>query len=639
MNLKHLFFCILLLNIYSSLDAQAPGEQIFDNSKVHEIRFEFIQSDYWQQMVDNYENNADPFDDKPYLMGNVTIDGELVDSVGMRFKGFTSYVYDRPKKPIKIDFNEFVPGTRFDGLRKLNLNNGTGDPGLQRDVVCYDLLNANDVDASRTSFARVYFNDTYWGLYQLIEQVDKEFLQRNFEADTGNLFKNKAWSQFEWFGNNVNQYKGIFELKTNKDVDDWSGFINLMDVINNSSDADFPQAIEEIFNVDLFLKTLIVDVATNNWDSYLEHGRNWYMYEDISTGIFHWIPWDYNFALGGGSFGGGEDDDPCELFPFFTQYIKDDFEVKFYDISFGSNEVDYLWDFGDGNSSTEKEPTHKYAAGDVYNVCLKLSMGPDCEQELCEQVNASTSYESCAVLSDGTFDHEDERALAFLFSFNPFCCDEWDIGCEEEYDFLTGNGPIGAVSFDVDQRPNEKILINRLLSTPKFFDRYLMFFCEFLEDDFLYSKYSDLIDSNRNLIEADVMEDPNALYNFEDFELDLGEEGLKLFISDRIDSLRQEIQDLYSCTLTSNSNLDQASKNFKLAPNPVDDYLRIISEDKSHEPFELNIYSSSGQLVYNKNSFDASSEIINTSKYANGFYFLEIVSDIGTRTTLKFIKS
>ena len=142
MSLRQILFIFFFLNSCFGLLGQSRGDQIFDDSKVHEIRFEFNQSNYWQQLIDNYENNADPFDDKPYLMGTVNIDGEQVDSIGVRFKGFTSYPLQSDKKPIKIDFNEFVSGQRYDGLRKLNLNNGTGDPGMQRDVISYDLHNA-----------------------------------------------------------------------------------------------------------------------------------------------------------------------------------------------------------------------------------------------------------------------------------------------------------------------------------------------------------------------------------------------------------------------------------------------------------------------------------------------------------------
>ncbi|MFT6336351.1 MAG: PKD repeat protein, partial [Halioglobus sp.] len=34
---------------------------------------------------------------------------------------------------------------------------------------------------------------------------------------------------------------------------------------------------------------------------------------------------------------------------------------------------DYLWDFGDGNTSDELEPNHTYAEKGVYEVCLTVS--------------------------------------------------------------------------------------------------------------------------------------------------------------------------------------------------------------------------------------------------------------------------
>jgi hypothetical protein len=37
--------------------------------------------------------------------------------------------------------------------------------------------------------------------------------------------------------------------------------------------------------------------------------------------------------------------------------------------------LDYLWDFGDGTFSTEKKPEHKYAKSGTYEVCLKTGLG------------------------------------------------------------------------------------------------------------------------------------------------------------------------------------------------------------------------------------------------------------------------
>lgn len=288
----------------------AQGESLFDDTYVHEIRVSFENNNYWQELSNNYEFN---YPDVPYTMANVTIDGVAIDSVGIRQKGFASHFgFPGNKKSLKIDFNHFVSGKEYDGLKKINMNNGAGDPAIQRDKLCYNIMNKAGVSASRTAYAKIYLNDQYWGLYLLVEQVDRTFLKDNFDNADGNLFKNMANSELNWLGADSSIYQGIFELKTDPNAEAWPDLINLMDVINRSEDIEFRETITEVFDVDLYLKVLAVDVATGNWDSYIDHGRNFYMYQDADAGRFNWIPWDYNFALGGtftgfgGPGGGGE---------------------------------------------------------------------------------------------------------------------------------------------------------------------------------------------------------------------------------------------------------------------------------------------------------------------------------------------
>ena len=527
-----------------SVQAQDAGDHIFDPSVVHEIRFDFAEPNYFEILRNNFDLAGGS--NTPYLMATVTIDGEVVDSVGVRFKGFTSYSGSDQKKPLKIDFNEFVSGKKYDGLRKLNLNNGTGDPGLQRDVVCYDLMRGMGVSAPRTSYSKVYFNGTYWGLYQTIEQVDKEFLKRNFKNSKGNLFKNKGWSHFEWNGNDPASYAPPFELKTNEDLNDWSGFVNLMDVLNNSSDAEFPAAIEEIFNVDLFLKTLAVDVATNNWDSYLEHGRNWYIYEDTVTGVFHWIPWDYNFSLGGGFGGGGGGD--CDVFPGLTALTNGTPKVDFFDDSWypGAAPV-WMWTFGDGNSSAAKNPSHEYAAAGVYEVCMTLTLSSSCIRQECKMVNTNDSPADCQSIIDGTCLHPANLFFQQTIDFNPTCCSTWSSDCEDLFSWLDTTNVGGGFSFEIDQRDNDGVLIERLLNVPEFNDRYYNYFCGLLDQVMIEPRLFDMIDRNKELINADVQQDPHFLFSHDEFLEDLGADGIKSILSDRIQELETELSQLTTC--------------------------------------------------------------------------------------------
>lgn len=61
---------------------------------------------------------------------------------------------------------------------------------------------------------------------------------------------------------------------------------------------------------------------------------------------------------------------------FFSEkvLIKQNDSVKLYDLSLGYPES-YLWDFGDGQTSTEKEPVHVYNDTDTFDVKLIVSKG------------------------------------------------------------------------------------------------------------------------------------------------------------------------------------------------------------------------------------------------------------------------
>lgn len=591
MYLRTLTTITILVLSYACAMGQDSGDKMFDNTILHEIRFEFEEDNFLNFLYFNYENNSDPFDEIPYLMGKVTIDGEVVDSVGVRFKGFSSYfINDSDKKPFKIDFNEFVPGKRYDGLRKLNLNNSTGDASMQREVICYDLMRAAGAKAPRVSFSKVYINDDYWGLYQSVEQVDKEFLQNNFSNDEGNLFKNLSWSKLEWNGISVSDYDEIFSLKTNTEDNDWSGFINFIDVLNNTEDADFKNSIEEIFNVDLYLKTLAVDVTTNNWDSYLSHGRNWYMYEDIQTGIFHWIPWDYNFAFPGSV--SIEDQEECELFVDFYSMGNGTPTVQFYEYSFSLGEItSFSWDFGDGNTSNEEDPLHTYENAGIYEVCISIEAGPDCETSYCKSVNTNDNLYDCNSISDGSFTGSVGQGFAGAINFMPNCCETWGEDCQDVYDFFSGNRDS---NYKIDQRDNEGVLIRRLLNEPEFFARYLDFFCSISEQHFDTEKYFSIMDQNKLLIEDAVQTDPNLLATYEDFILDIGDEGLKMLLAARKDSLTLELATLSSCVLSPTISEGDLVINEFVASN---DSTSMISDAAGEYDDWIEIYNNSTSTI------------------------------------------
>ncbi len=289
-------FVFSILSLVLFLPTASAQYSLFDTSYVHEIRISSDNPDFWQQLDDDYANWLSNGVEIPYREADVIVDGDLLVDVGVRQKGYSSNFFSTTtKKPLKLNFGIFVEDRELDGVRKLNLMNGLGDAAIVKDRIVYNMFRMHGVPGPRVAHARIFINETFWGVYALIEQIDKRYLKRNFSDNDGNLWKNKGYSELHWAGEVPSNYP--FELQTNEDEDDWSEFFAFVDFINNASDSDFAVLLEEIFELDEYLRIIAIDILSNNWDSYLDHGRNWYMYHEPRIDKMHWIPWDYNFAF------------------------------------------------------------------------------------------------------------------------------------------------------------------------------------------------------------------------------------------------------------------------------------------------------------------------------------------------------
>lgn len=271
--------------------AQTEGDQFFTEGTVHEIRLDFSQVGYWDSLTANKPSET-------YMKCDVTIDGSLYADAGVRFKGNSSYNNPSQKKPFKLDLAEFVDGQKHDGLKQLSLNNGFKDPTFLREKLALDFMNQHGIPAPRASFARLYLNGQYWGLYIVVEDISKTFLKQRFGNNDGNLFKGDPHGNLTWKGSQQSAYAGDYELKTNETANDWSDLIALLDALNNSSANDLPTNLAARLNLDGWYGHWAVHSMFVNLDSYIGSGHNYYLYHNEDTDQFEFIAWDENEAFG-----------------------------------------------------------------------------------------------------------------------------------------------------------------------------------------------------------------------------------------------------------------------------------------------------------------------------------------------------
>lgn len=293
--LLSLALCFLFVACLSAQD-------VYDNQLIHTVKIQFSEAD-WEAQLEAKKPEADR------ILADVVVDGVSYPQAGVRYKGNSSYNFilqtGSKKLPLNIKLNYVDSKQRLpEGHKTLKLANGFRDPSFIREILAYDIARTY-MPASRASYAKVYVNETYLGLYTLVESVDNTLLDAYFGEHKGVLVKcdpNYGYeapatcpegdrSSLEYLGQDSLCYMGYYEMKSDHG---WSELINLIDVLNN----DF-ENLEKVLDIDQTLWMLAFNNYVVNLDSYLgAFCHNYYLYQD-TAGVFHPILWDLNLAFGG----------------------------------------------------------------------------------------------------------------------------------------------------------------------------------------------------------------------------------------------------------------------------------------------------------------------------------------------------
>lgn len=284
---KNLFFIVFTLLLFNVIHAQ----DFYDINTINVIELEFEETN-WDYLLDNLASEGK----ENRLLGKVIINGISYDSVGVRYKGNSSYNSRRIKNPLNIKLDYVIGDQKYQDYGTLKLANCFKDPSFIRETLSYEIAR-NYMPASQANYAKVYINGNYIGLYTSVQDVDKHFLRSNYYSDENSFFKGelaggdaptlvKTWG---YFGQDSASYKNYYELESDNG---WADLINFLDVLNNDSES-----LEKVLNVDRHLWMLAFDILLVNLDAPVNFAHNYYLYED-DAGRFNPIIWDLNENFG-----------------------------------------------------------------------------------------------------------------------------------------------------------------------------------------------------------------------------------------------------------------------------------------------------------------------------------------------------
>lgn len=273
------------------------AQTLYNLNTIQKIEINFSVPD-WDYRMDTAKAGKEG-----YLMADwVKINGIQYDSVGVKYKGSSSYDSTAIKNPLHINFDKFK-NQNYEGYKDIKLGNGFGDPSMIREVMAYNIL-ANYMHCPKSNFAQVYINGNYVGIYSSAENIDNKFLADHFYSDQGTFFKCNPMvnpgpttkSNFRYLGVDSNLYNTYYELKSDYG---WNDLVALCDSVTNN-----PASYDNVLDLDRMIWMLAFNNTFVNLDSYSGvFAQNHYIYRD-HTNHYNPIIWDLNMCFGAFPFAG-----------------------------------------------------------------------------------------------------------------------------------------------------------------------------------------------------------------------------------------------------------------------------------------------------------------------------------------------
>lgn len=285
-NISKLLIILISVQFFSACKKDIS---ITDVDKLDEI-------EYYQFSI--YVDQEIPADHKvDMIMEEIHNDTLIIHEGKIERRGGFSISY--PKFSFEIDLEEDVPIGNLPKDDDWILNANYIDKTFMRHTLSYDLfrdMHSNN-KSSKFKYAELKLNDSYNGLYVLMEKLDKSSLSINKHDTNAVIFKEPPLFRFD-IETYTPPYPNNFYQQTYPDKEDrdMTAFIEeVREFIMNSSNSIFSERVTDIFDIDNIIDWHLLLLLSNNGDGIL---KNFYLYKIDSNTPLRVAPWDYDYSFG-----------------------------------------------------------------------------------------------------------------------------------------------------------------------------------------------------------------------------------------------------------------------------------------------------------------------------------------------------
>jgi spore coat protein CotH len=295
-------FCCLILAAFllpASATAQTTSD-LFSDETLYRIDL-LVNSRDWEKLRANFQVND-------YYPADLAWRGQTVRNIGIRSRGGGSRSGVKPG--LRVDFNRYATGQTFLGLKSVVLDNLTQDPTGLRERVAMLFYQRMGLPAPREAHVQLYVNNTFAGLYAIVESIDKDFLGRVFGGTAGDIENDGYLFDYEWLyewyfnylGPDLDAYAALFDPATHENASAFELYAPIeamVRAINQSSDTAFVSAVAPYLDLRAFVRHVAAQSFVAEWDGILGYAgaNNFYLYRLEDSLQSRFIAWDADNAF------------------------------------------------------------------------------------------------------------------------------------------------------------------------------------------------------------------------------------------------------------------------------------------------------------------------------------------------------
>lgn len=279
-----LFFAFISFYVHGQSD-------FYNSDAIQTVRITFAE-DNWKYLLDSLRYNGEE-----RLSAALDINNTEISGASVRYRDGRSFTPNGRRNGLYIKLED----SDYKGYTTIDLSSALRDPSMVREILAREIA-ASYFPTPAASFANVYINDEYYGLFVNIEPIETPFLSRSFGETNGNvIYANPDIGNTPPEGCS-NKVYGSLQFEKSYDCLEHN-FDALQGELTPVREAAYAltnatTSLDRIIDIDAALWMIALNNVLVNLHAYTgQYANNYYIYQTNDKKL-HFLPGELNLAFG-----------------------------------------------------------------------------------------------------------------------------------------------------------------------------------------------------------------------------------------------------------------------------------------------------------------------------------------------------